>query len=208
MNNLTLIIALILSFNVFGQEFEVEERGMTAVLKEENKSKSELFANINKWISITYNSSNDVIQLNDKESGAIIIKGINTVTYKNYMKELYPRNKYIQGSVTQTFNHLIEINIKDEKYRVIYKVTNVENDVQGIMMSLIDLRGSNEDRLYLYEELFKANAKGGVSKKKMEEMIVCQKKGLKEMNDILILNVKSTIHSLRSFVKQELEEDW
>ena len=39
-------------------------------------SKNEIFANANEWVAKTFNSAKDVIQMNDKEAGRIIAKGV------------------------------------------------------------------------------------------------------------------------------------
>ena len=73
-----IILFMILIVNsVYSQDYTYEDKTMTGVFEAKDKSQSELFSLINKWISINYNSSKDVIQLNDKESGTIIIKGVN-----------------------------------------------------------------------------------------------------------------------------------
>ena len=72
------------------QEYKLEGKTITGTFDIKDKTKSEIFASINKWISINYNSAKSVIQMNDLESGTIIIKGINEVKYKNPQKVLYP----------------------------------------------------------------------------------------------------------------------
>ena len=91
------------------QEYKLEDKTITGVFEVKEKSKAEIFASINKWVSINYNSAKNVVQMNDLESGTIIIKGINEVTYKNSMKELYPNKKYVEEYAKTKFNHLIEI---------------------------------------------------------------------------------------------------
>ena len=132
MKNLKLLFGIIIltvtSFQTYAQEYELDEKTVTGIFEMEGKNKSAIFSAINKWISINYNSAKNVIQMNEKESGTIIIKGINQVVYKNTWKSLYPKNKYITEYSTTKFNHLIEINIKDNRYRVIYKITDIASE--------------------------------------------------------------------------------
>ena len=69
--------------------------------------------------------------MNDLESGTIIIKGINEVSSKNSMKELYPNNKYLEEYTKPKFNHLIEIDIKDNRFMIIYKITDIATEDVG-----------------------------------------------------------------------------
>ena len=82
--------------------------------------------------------------MNDKESGDIIIKGINSVVYKNTMKSLYPRNKHITETTTTKFNHIVEFNIKENKYRVNYKIVDIASKDLGtnnLIMNIINFKG-------------------------------------------------------------------
>ena len=119
------IFVLMTSLNCYAQEYSLEEKTIKGVFDTEGKSRTEIFASINKWIALNYNSAQNVVQLNDKESGNIIVKGINEAVYKNVMKELYPKNKFMQEFSTIKFNHTVEINIKDNKYRIIYTLTDI-----------------------------------------------------------------------------------
>tara|TARA_Y100000385_G_C13052950_1_gene620706 strand:- start:858 stop:1382 length:525 start_codon:yes stop_codon:yes gene_type:complete len=64
----------------FGQGIEFdEESGLYAqidVLEFENKTKDDLFDKTLEWFTLNYNSVNDAVQLKNKESGKIIIKGL------------------------------------------------------------------------------------------------------------------------------------
>jgi tetratricopeptide (TPR) repeat protein len=65
-----------------------------------NTSSSVLFSRANKWIAKYYNSAQDVIKLNDRESGNIIVKG-------NFTN--------VNGF---SVRHTIEIKIKDNKSKI------------------------------------------------------------------------------------------
>jgi len=104
---LTLGLALV-SLLMNAQVFEVE-----------GKSKDEIHSIINQWIAENYNSANNVIQMNDKEAGMFIVKGINSITYKNVSgKTMMPNNPYVTEYKTIDTKHTIKINIRDGKYKL------------------------------------------------------------------------------------------
>lgn len=79
-----------------------------------SKSKDILQLEVTQWIALTYRSANDVIQLNDKESGVIIVKGI----FKNIK---FPG----LGGERDVF-HTLTIKIKDGKIKI--TLTDFAND--------------------------------------------------------------------------------
>lgn len=116
---------MLTSFVGYFQEYELGDKSMTKVFEVPGKSQGELFSLLNKWVSLNYVSAQDVIQMSDESSGTIIVKGINSVTIKNPSKALYPNNDYMSATTTYNFNHTLEINTKDNKYRVIYTITDI-----------------------------------------------------------------------------------
>jgi hypothetical protein len=62
----------------------------------------ELYSRAKAWIAETYRSANDVIQLDDKESGRLIVKGSFRITY--YMNPAW-------------VYHTLTLEVKDGRYR-------------------------------------------------------------------------------------------
>ena len=176
-----------------------------------DKSKSEIFASINKWISINYNNAKNVVQMNDLESGNIIIKGINEVKYKNPIKIIYPN--IAAEYTTSKFNHLIEINVKDNKFRVIYKLieiymvdATVINDTKMIIVNLDGSRKSEvEEHMVIMEENFK---KGYKNKEKREKLLEAFKLSFEEINMNLINDMKATMLSIEKSVSEATKDNW
>jgi len=207
-----IIILTMISFQTFSQEYELEEKAVSGIFEMEGKDKSELFSSINKWISINYNSAKNVIQMNDNESGTIIIKGINEVVYKNTWKSLYPNNKYITEYSTTKFNHLIEINIKDNKYRVIYKIIDIASEDAGfndMIFKCISFNGINEKYIDEYNEVIDGNLKKGlIGEKKRENFISLTKPMFEELNSSILNDIKLTMKSTEQSVKSKKNDDW
>ncbi len=216
MKNLKLILSILIltltSYYCIGQEYESEEKSVTGIYEIPETNKSVLFASINKWISINYNSAKNVIQLNDKESGTIIIKGINEVIYKNTMKTLYPKNKYIQDYSTIKFNHLIEINIKDNKYRIIYRIIDIASEDTGsnnIVFKCVNLNGTKEESIIEYNQFIDNLLKKGlIGVKKREKFQSLTKPMFEELNTSLLNDIKQTMKSIKQSVFSKSKNDW
>ena len=211
-NKLTVIILIftLATYHCNGQEYELTEKTATGIFDIKEKSKSELFTLIDKWVSINYNSAKNVIQMHDKESGTIIIKGINEVVYKNTSKSIYPNNKYIQDYVTTKFNHLIQIDIKDNRYRIIYRITDIASEDVGfnsIIFKCISLDGTNEVSIAEYNNLITEYLKKGlVGEKKRTEILSLTKPMFEEINANLLNDIKTTMKSIEKSVLSK--DDW
>ncbi|HEY9169703.1 MAG TPA: DUF4468 domain-containing protein [Lutibacter sp.] len=213
------ILVLMTSLNSYAQEYEMKEKTIIGIFDIEGKSKTEIFGSINKWIALNYNSAQNVVQLNDKESGNIIVKGINEAVYKNVMKELYPNNKYMQEYNSVKFNHTLEINVKDNKYRIIYTLTDIitPESVAGynleyqydMVFDMIDFTGLKQDKVDNYnnyiEELWK---KALIGKKKRENFKEMTRPTFEEMNKGVIESIKLTMLSIEKTVKSTKKDDW
>ena len=223
MKNLNLILMLLLltmtSMQSYAQKYTSEEKTITGIFDAEGKTKAEIFSSINKWIALNYNSAQNVVQLNDKESGNIIVKGINEAVYKNVMKELYPKNKYMQEYNTVKFNHTVEVNVKDNKYRIIYSLTDIITPapVSGynleqqysMVFDMIDFTGLKQDKVDNYnnyiEELWK---KALVGKKKREKFKEMTRPTFEEMDKGVTESIKLTMLSIEKTVKSTKKDEW
>lgn len=76
-------------------------------------TKNDLFIAARKWFANTYKSANDVIQMQDKEAGEIVGKGIVMTIYK------IPLNPSVMVSVY----HTISITVKDGRFK--YEITDL-----------------------------------------------------------------------------------
>jgi hypothetical protein len=110
MKNL-IIILLFSPFICYSQNLEIDEESgkytKQEVIDIENLSKDDLFNKTIEWITLNYNSVDDVIQLKNKELGKIIVKG-------NFSCSMYMKQGWI--------NHTLVLDFKDNKFR--YKYTD------------------------------------------------------------------------------------
>jgi len=146
------------------------------------------------------------------ETGTIIIKGVNEVSYKNTMKELYPNNKYVEEYTKTKFNHLIEINVKDAKFRIIYKVTDLASENVGynaLMFKCISFNGINVTYVNEYndsiEDLLK---KGLLGKEKREKIKSLAKPMFEEISNSLLIDIKSTMKNIEKSISESKKDDW
>ena len=194
------------------QEYKLEDKTVTGVFEVNGTTKAESFASINKWVSINYNSAKNVVQMNDLESGTIIIKGINEVTYKNSMKELYPNNKYVEEYTKTKFNHLIEINTKDNKFRIIYKITDIATEDVGynyLIFKCIGFDGINETAIIEYNDKIEGALKQGlIGKEKREKFKSLTKPMFEELSNSIVSDIKATMKSIEKSITEKTKDKW
>jgi hypothetical protein len=75
-------------------------------------SKSDLFTRANAWVVHAYRSANDVVQMQDKEAGQLIVKGLTRV------------------SIGGVVRHTLTIYVKDGRYK--YVLTDLTHDASGV----------------------------------------------------------------------------
>lgn len=204
MKKTVLGLLMLVSFYSNAQEYKIEEKAVTGVFEVPNKSKSEIFSAISKWISINYNSGKSVTQLSDAEGGNIVIKGINEITYSNNAGILYPNTKSISDTSIMKFNHLIEINVKDNKYRIIYKIVDIYYEppatayltAEMIKMNYdcINLIGIPDSTILLIGDFNDTNLKKGlIGKEKREKYRLALKPMYEELNSNIVTEMKTTM---------------
>lgn len=210
MKKILLTLFMCVSFNNYAQEFNLEPKTITGVFEAQGKNKSEIFSAINKWISINYNSSKNVIQMNDMDSGTIIVKGINTVKTKNALKKLYPIS--MPEFNYYDFNHLIEINVKDNKYRIIYTLKNLESGANAndkFDFNCVNFNGVEQSAIDNYNIKMEGLLKMGfVGKKKREEFKSDTKSYLEGVNNDIIESEKNTMLSIGKTVNSSKKDNW
>ena len=103
-----MIIILMLSINSFSQNFN-----NYTITDSINKSKDQLYNETKIFIHNTWKSGKDVIQLDDKENGYILVKGVVGVpfSYNVYSTDVY-------------YTYTIKFNVKNNKFRIILEDVN------------------------------------------------------------------------------------
>lgn len=115
-----LFLALILSEISYAQEDKLLDIlpikdgkvNYTSVVSVDSASKDQLYTRAKRWFAEAFKSAQDVIQLDDKESGEIIGKGAYQTSYQ----------ATFAMSLTTWVNFKVNISVKDEKYK--YEITS------------------------------------------------------------------------------------
>jgi hypothetical protein len=195
------------------QEFTNNSKSIIGVFEVKDKTKSQIFSSINKWIAINYNSSKNVVQMSDLESGTIIVKGINDIQQKSYGNILYPNMKNIPEYVTVNYNHMIEINIKDNKYRIIYTLINIASEknygFDDLNFKIVNFKELDNTAITEIIDLTDSNLKKGkIGEEKRELVKVAIKQSIVELNSNLEKDIKTTILNIEKSVTTVSKDGW
>ncbi|MCD4768675.1 MAG: DUF4468 domain-containing protein [Bacteroidales bacterium] len=108
-----------------------------AIESSDSLNKDEIYLKTLEWFALSFSSSNDVIQLKDKDAGKVIGKG-------NFMMNYYSRNPTIFFTIT--------IMIKDGRYKIV--ITDLKYlDIQGDEFNLESFPKSWAGKKKLYSTL-------------------------------------------------------
>ena len=200
---------------------DITDNTITAVYDLEGASKNEIYTSIYKWVSLNYVSAKNVIQMADKESGTIIVKGKGSVVYPNLIKKAYIKSNLIPYTNTVTTNHTIQFDVKEEKYRVKFTYTDlIENSLMNTRTEIYDeslilfydsikLEGVNYDKLDMFkielESYLKSLWIGKKKRKLIKESVYPTAKTIQEN---LINEIKLKLFSLNSFINKKNKDDW
>ncbi len=210
---------MLVSFYSNAQEYKIEDKAVTGVFELQGKTKAQIYSAITKWISINYNSGKSVTQLSDSEGGNIIVKGINEISYLTNTKILYPNMKSAPETALTKFNHLIEINIKDNKFRINYKIIDIDYEpsakayltAEMIKMNFdcINLNGISESTLLEVDNFTdSALKKGFVGQEKRTNFCTATKNTYVQRNVDLVNSIKTTMLSIQSAVTTPASDGW
>lgn len=210
---------VMLSTFTYAQTYNTEDKALTGVFEIQGKTKAQIYSAINKWISVNYNSGKSVTQLSDAEAGNIVVRGINEVSYPNISKIIYPNMKSITDIATMKLNHLIEINIRDNKFRVIYKIVDLHVDpamveymtpeMIKISNDCINLNGLSDAALLAQSDFMDLGLKKGmIGKEKRDKVREAIKPTYDELNRNLVANMKTTMLSIQSAVSTPTIDGW
>lgn len=165
-------LLLLLSFlNTYSQE-ETDKLSYSEVMTVEGISKQELYNRGKLWFAKAFNSANNVIQLDDKESGEIVGKAL--FIYKPSMLSASEQTK---GPVRYT----VSLSFKDGRYK--YEVTDFNHDPAGNSYGSISVGVITKDDQYPEEKAKNKKLKDKVwqdIKKQIENEILPLIANLKE----------------------------
>lgn len=106
MKKFLFFMLMIFSLNVMAQEKPIQ---CDSVIQAKDKTAEQIYTNVKVWLATTFNSANDVIQMDDPENGIIICKG--AFEYKAPGGLSY---RYIDGWV----NYTLKIQIREGRFKI------------------------------------------------------------------------------------------
>jgi len=197
------------------EKIEIQEKKIIAVINVKEKSKKKLYSLLNKWVSLNYNSANNVIQMNDKDGGILIVKGINSINYKNPTRILYPRTKMLPQFYELSVYHTLEINVKDNRFRIIYTLRGINRTVKSDLATnpysfeCISLKGSSESSILNYNNYWEPILKSGLmSKKNRKKYKGLSKQTFDSVNASLAISFTANIVSMLNSINLSDIEDF
>ena len=206
---LLLFTFLLLTTLMFSQQLVESGKSYSEVVEAE-LTKDDIYQKLKEWISLTYNSAKDVIQLDTKEK--LITKG-NTIV--NYVSGEY--------NVKYRISFTLILSIRDNKYKIDFTPTKVSSDLMPttyIDTRIYELLMSNEviskeDYMVSAKEMaLKTYKNYGWSDKKSKKMLKKYNKELVKGYDSYKLNKQSfekEIKNLYTSIKNTInkkDKDW
>ena len=206
---LLLFTFLLLTTLMFSQQLVESGKSYSEVVETE-LTKDDIYQKLKEWISLTYNSAKDVIQLDTKEK--LITKG-NTIV--NYVSGEY--------NVKYRISFTLILSIRDNKYKIDFTPTKVSSDLMPttyIDTGVYELLMSNEviskeDYMVSAKEMaLKTYKNYGWSDKKSKKMLKKYNKELVKGYDSYKLNkqsfekeIKNLYTSIKNTVNKK-DKDW
>jgi hypothetical protein len=86
------------------------------VIEVPGQTKDQLYNAVREFLVVNYNDANSVIQIDNKDDGIIVGKGI--------FGDIYCTEVFLGSAVKNSFWHIIKCEIKDEKLRVTITMKN------------------------------------------------------------------------------------
>jgi len=170
-----LLLFLLINATMYSQKnFEFDN-----IIEFDTIKKAKLFEILNDWVAVTFNSANDVIQLSDKESGKIIIKGLRDYTFGRTIYNCYDGSLYFT----------LRIMLKDGKCRVSIIQLN-HKSIHNVKCSLGTLTTS---------ELYKTKGWGKKDKNKIWSHLKIESE---KLNKYILSSIRDKVKSYSQ------EEKW
>ena len=106
----------------------------------QEKSANDIYAGVKLWVASNFKSANDVIQLDDKENGIMVVKG-NSIVYFTFVGKKYPARVHFT----------LKIEVKDNKFRYTFLVTDVVDESGNRPISFMNSMVNKPDKASIKE---------------------------------------------------------
>ena len=143
MKNGFIVVLLVLCVSICYSQIDVQKQefpNYQGIVSVENKSANDIYSKSKVWIVTNFKSANDVIQLDDKDNGKLIVKGNTTVLF-TFMKTKYPSRVHFT----------LTIDIKDNRFRYTYLVTEVMDESGKYPVSIMNSMHNKPNKATIIE---------------------------------------------------------
>jgi len=104
---------------------------VSKIINDIQGTKDELYIRVKNFFTRYYNDANSIIQTDDKESGTIIGKGFNKISYFGFSRTTFADiSSPFMGTVNFNYYHILRVDIKDNRIRIICSVNEMEEDIK------------------------------------------------------------------------------
>ena len=179
------LMLMMISMSVMGQETPLQ---CDTVIQAQGKSVSEIYTTVKSWVATTFNSAQDVIQMDDPDNGILICKG-------NFS---YDAPGGVMSGVLDGWVHFtLQVQVRESRYRITMgQFAHEAKPVPG---------GSYDWSLGLITDRERAKAKGAVSAR--------QKKAWKDLKVKCKMQFMEVVMALSQATEQgsgllNTDDDW
>lgn len=171
-----IILSLFLLFTIIANSQLISENKDYVLVDSVDLTKAEIYAKTKYFIADNWVSANNVIQLDDKETGIILIKGKYDLNY-------YSMSPYLNHYI---FDYTIEFRMKDGKIKM--SVKNIENN-----RSYFDGNGNAIGKLYLSYSS-KINCPGILESNSTKKLVIENMIKLDKYFNSFLIEYKNALH--------------
>ncbi len=113
---------IIMKLATISEEWKLENDAVVVqkVIEVPGQTKDQLYNAVREFLVVNYNDANSVIQIDNKDDGIIVGKGI--------FGDIYCTEVFLGSAVKNSFWHIIKCEIKDEKLRVTITMNKYDMD--------------------------------------------------------------------------------
>lgn len=104
------ILAGCMTMPKFRHSLDLDEQQATFI-DEHDKSKNDAFVAAHAWIAKNFNSANDVIQMQDKDAGMIVVKAAFAFSYTL-------KDPFVTMPMSGLLNYTLSLQVKDQKMKM------------------------------------------------------------------------------------------
>jgi hypothetical protein len=133
------ILAGCMTFPKFRHSLDPDEKQLIYI-DEHNKSKSDAFVAAHAWIAKNFRSAQDVIQMQDKDAGVIVVKAAFAYSYKI-------EDPFMTMPLSGLLNYTLSLQVKDQKMKIEFLTSDADSYLPREQLQLVNYYKNIHDGL-------------------------------------------------------------